>query len=69
MLRAVVDATNQIGNQEALELARAVDPDGLRTVGVLTKCDVVQRGDEKRVRPRSNRDRGILLSFANNYRS
>lgn len=50
-LRAVVDATNQIGNQEALEFARLVDPEGHRTVGVLTKCDVVQQGDESRVGP------------------
>lgn len=49
--RAVVDATNQIGNQEALEFARVVDPEGHRTVGVLTKCDVVQKGDESRVSP------------------
>ena len=51
-LRAVVDATNHIGNQEALALARTVDPEGRRTVGVLTKCDVVQRGDENRVSAR-----------------
>jgi hypothetical protein len=44
-----VDATNHIGNQEALELARIVDPEGQRTVGLLTKCDVVQPGDEERV--------------------
>jgi hypothetical protein len=50
-LRAVTDATNEIGNQEALEFARAIDPEGHRTVGVLTKCDVVQRGDETRVSP------------------
>ncbi|KUI61890.1 Interferon-induced GTP-binding protein Mx2 [Cytospora mali] len=36
-------------NQEALEFARAVDPEGRRTVGVLTKCDAVQRGDENRI--------------------
>lgn len=46
---AVIDATNQIGNQEALELARAADPSGHRTIGVLTKCDAIQPGEEKKV--------------------
>ncbi|KAF4119264.1 Glycosyl transferase family 2 [Geosmithia morbida] len=49
IILAVVDATNQIENQVALEFARAVDPEGDRTIGVLTKCDIVQRGDENRV--------------------
>ncbi|OIW28202.1 P-loop containing nucleoside triphosphate hydrolase protein [Coniochaeta ligniaria NRRL 30616] len=49
IILAVIDATNEIGNQEALELARGMDPEGHRTVGVLTKCDVVQPGDETRV--------------------
>lgn len=32
-----------------IKLAKEVDPYGLRTVGVLTKCDAVQPGDEKKV--------------------
>lgn len=30
------------------KLAKEVDPHGLRTVGVLTKCDAIQPGDEKK---------------------
>lgn len=45
----MADATNNISNQEVFELAKAVDPQGLRTLGVLTKCDAIQPGDEKRV--------------------
>ncbi|EPE05345.1 glycosyl transferase family 2 [Ophiostoma piceae UAMH 11346] len=46
---AVVDATCPIPNQTALEMALSVDPVGRRTVGVLTKCDLVPSGDEQRV--------------------
>lgn len=44
--RAVVDATNNINNQLAFQIARAADPTGIRTVGVITKCDAIQAGDE-----------------------
>lgn len=27
-------------------MARTADPSGLRTVGIITKCDAVQVGDE-----------------------
>ena len=31
-------------------MARAADPAGKRTVGIITKCDAVQSGDEQAVR-------------------
>lgn len=46
MSRAVMDARNNLANQEVFHMARAADPDGLRTVGIITKCDALQAGDE-----------------------
>lgn len=46
---AVMDATSNLANQEVFKLARDADPDGQRTVGVVTKCDAVQKGDEDTV--------------------
>ena len=39
MILCIVTATNDFANQEALSMARAVDPDGKRTLGVITKAD------------------------------
>ncbi|KAH7220445.1 glycosyl hydrolase catalytic core-domain-containing protein [Fusarium redolens] len=39
--RAVVDATNDMSNQEGPKLAQAADVTGNRTVAVVTKCDLV----------------------------
>ena len=33
-----------IANSDALQLAKIVDPGGLRTIGVLTKLDLMDRG-------------------------
>lgn len=43
---AVVPATVDIATSDILERALQVDPDGVRTVGVLTKVDLVGSGDE-----------------------
>ncbi len=40
----VTPATEDVGNCEALTLARSVDPNGLRTLGVITKPDVREEG-------------------------
>ncbi len=40
----VTPATEDVGNCEALTLARSVDPNGLRTLGVITKPDVQEEG-------------------------
>eukprot|EP01129_Flabellula_baltica_P011241 TRINITY_DN4876_c0_g1_i1.p1 TRINITY_DN4876_c0_g1~~TRINITY_DN4876_c0_g1_i1.p1 ORF type:complete len:717 (+),score=179.00 TRINITY_DN4876_c0_g1_i1:14-2164(+) len=40
-----VSAGNQdLANSDALQLARQVDPEGKRTLGVITKCDILDRG-------------------------
>ncbi len=49
VLLTVVSANVDIATQEILEKAEEVDPDGIRTLGVLTKPDLVDKGAEKNV--------------------
>lgn len=44
-----MDARNNLANQEVFCMARAAYPEGKRTVGIITKCDAVQAGDESMV--------------------
>ena len=46
IIMAVCSATSNLANQEVFNLAREADPKGTRTVGIVTKCDVVPAGDE-----------------------
>lgn len=46
IILAVHPANQDLANSDALTTARAVDPDGLRTVGVLTKLDIMDRGTD-----------------------
>ncbi|KAJ6016561.1 hypothetical protein N7540_011152 [Penicillium herquei] len=46
IILAVMDARNNLANQEVFSMARAADPAGKRTVGIITKCDALQKGDE-----------------------
>lgn len=43
---AVSSATEDISNSEALKIARDVDPSGSRTIGVLTKLDLMDPGTD-----------------------
>ena len=45
-----MDARNNFAMQQVFDLARDADPEGIRTVGVITKCDAVLEGDEETVR-------------------
>jgi len=49
VMLTVVPANVDIATQEILEKAEEVDPDGMRTLGVLTKPDLVDKGAEKNV--------------------
>ncbi|KFA81327.1 hypothetical protein S40288_08302 [Stachybotrys chartarum IBT 40288] len=49
IILAVMDARNNLANQEVFKMARAADPAGIRTVGIITKCDALQSGDEQNV--------------------
>ncbi|KAL4939601.1 hypothetical protein BDV06DRAFT_224873 [Aspergillus oleicola] len=46
IILAVMDARNNLANQGVFSMARAADPAGKRTVGIITKCDAVEQGDE-----------------------
>ncbi|XP_071994912.1 interferon-induced GTP-binding protein Mx2-like isoform X1 [Engystomops pustulosus] len=46
---AVVPSNVDIATTEALEMAREVDPNGERTLGILTKPDLVDKGSELEV--------------------
>lgn len=49
VMLTVIPANVDVATQEILQLAADVDPDGKRTLGVLTKPDLVDRGAEPRV--------------------
>lgn len=42
LIMAVSKATDDLANSESLKLAREVDPEGLRTIGVLTQMDLIE---------------------------
>ena len=46
IILAVSPANQDLASSDALELARSVDPDGMRTVGVLTKLDIMDKGTD-----------------------
>lgn len=46
IILAVVSAKNDVPNQIVLKLARAADPHGTRTLGVITKPDTLVRGSD-----------------------
>jgi len=41
---AVTAANTDLANSDALQLAKSVDPEGLRTIGVITKVDLMDKG-------------------------
>ena len=49
-VRAVVPANVDIATQEIIQMAEDADPRGQRTLGVLTKPDLVDKGAEDKVR-------------------
>jgi hypothetical protein len=49
VMLTVIPANVDVATQEILEMARDVDPDENRTLGVLTKPDLVDKGAEPRV--------------------
>lgn len=46
LILAVSPANSDLANSDALTLSRMVDPDGKRTIGVITKLDIMDRGTD-----------------------
>ena len=46
IILAVTPANQDLANSDALKLARTVDPDGLRTLGVISKLDLMDKGTD-----------------------
>ncbi|KAI8337197.1 Dynamin central region-domain-containing protein [Chlamydoabsidia padenii] len=46
IILAVTAANQDLANSDGLKLAREVDPEGLRTIGVLTKIDLMDEGTD-----------------------
>ncbi len=44
IILCVVSANSDMATQEGLKMAREIDPKGIRTVGVITKIDIMDRG-------------------------
>jgi len=44
IILCVVSANADMATQEGLMMARKIDPKGIRTVGVITKIDIMDRG-------------------------
>lgn len=48
LILAVTPANTDLANSDALKLAREVDEKGERTIGVITKCDLMDKGTDCR---------------------
>ncbi|KAL7082540.1 hypothetical protein ACP275_14G104900 [Erythranthe tilingii] len=48
LILAVTPANADLANSDALQMAGIADPDGYRTIGVITKLDIMDRGTDAR---------------------
>ncbi|XP_057417000.1 dynamin-related protein 3A [Lotus japonicus] len=48
LILAVTPANSDLANSDALQMAQVADPDGNRTIGVITKLDIMDRGTDAR---------------------
>lgn len=48
LILAVTPANSDLANSDALKLAKEVDPEGMRTIGVITKLDLMDEGTDAR---------------------
>lgn len=44
IILAVTPGNGDVANSDAIKLAQQADPDGIRTLGVLTKVDIMDAG-------------------------
>ncbi|XP_052123273.1 dynamin isoform X6 [Frankliniella occidentalis] len=48
LILAITPANTDLANSDALKLAKEVDPQGIRTIGVITKLDLMDEGTDAR---------------------
>ncbi|KAF9679063.1 hypothetical protein SADUNF_Sadunf07G0101100 [Salix dunnii] len=48
LILAVTAANSDLANSDALQIAGNADPDGYRTIGIITKLDIMDRGTDAR---------------------
>ncbi|XVE93603.1 hypothetical protein REPUB_Repub01dG0208600 [Reevesia pubescens] len=48
LILAVTPANSDLANSDALQIAGNADPDGYRTIGIITKLDIMDRGTDAR---------------------
>ncbi|VFQ68422.1 unnamed protein product [Cuscuta campestris] len=48
LILAVTPANSDLANSDAIQISRSADPDGDRTIGVITKLDIMDRGTNAR---------------------
>lgn len=46
LILAVTPANMDLANSDSLKLAKEVDPHGMRTIGVITKLDLMDKGTD-----------------------
>lgn len=46
LILAVTPANSDLANSDALQIAGNADPDGVRTIGIITKLDIMDRGTD-----------------------
>jgi GTPase SAR1 family protein len=63
IILAVVQAGNDIANQPILRKAREFDPNGLRTVGIITKPDLINDGTEYQIARLVNNEGNVKLKL------
>ena len=63
IILAVVQAGNDIANQPIVRKAKMFDPDGLRTVGIITKPDLINDGTEHQIARLANNEGNVKLKL------
>jgi replication fork clamp-binding protein CrfC len=48
VILAVVPANQDMATSDSLQIARQLDPEGKRTLGVITKIDIMDKGTDAR---------------------
>ncbi|KAH0421643.1 dynamin GTPase [Colletotrichum camelliae] len=63
IILAVVQAGNDAANQPVIRKSRKHDPHGLRTIGIITKPDLINKGTENRIARLANNEDSIKLGL------